>query len=336
MTDIPPVGSRDILVRVKACSICGTDRHIYNWDQWAANRIVPPLIVGHELAGEVVEVGRDTTLVKVGDFISADSHVADYPCPVCRNGQPHICSNLKILGIDTRGVFADYAVIPEEIAWKNDPTLEPGLAAVQEPLGNAVYATLAEPVSGRTVAVFGDGPTGCGAVGTAKAAGAAVVYHIGKHPFRLDIGRKMGADVSFNITEPNTDVVQSILDATDGVGVDVVLEMTGSEKAIRDGLTVLRKGGRFSAFGIPSGPIQMDFAEGVIMKGIRVLGINGRLMWETWFQMAGLIKAGKLDPSPIITHRISLEEYEDGFRAMNAPDRRVCKVVMYPDPKDIP
>jgi len=335
LVDVPPVGPRDVLVKVKATSICGTDRHIYNWDAWAAGRIKPPLIIGHEFCGHVVEVGKEVTLLKVGDFVSAESHIPCGTCVVCRNGQQHICANLKILGIDTPGCFAEYALIPETVAWKNDPDLDPAIASIMEPLGNAVYTVLAEPIAGKSVAIFGDGPAGCNAVGVARAAGAGLIFHVGKHSFRLEIGRKMGADASLNISEPGTDVVKTILEATDGMGVDVVLEMTGSQRAIDEGLRVLRKGGRFSAFGIPSGPVQLDLANGVIFKGARILGINGRLMWETWFQMAGLLKSGKLDPSPVITHRIPLDDFEQGFAAMNSPDRRVGKVVMFPDPADI-
>jgi len=331
---IPTPGPRDVLIKVKATSICGTDRHIYHWNAWAAGRIKPPLTIGHEVAGHVVEVGRDVTLLKVGDFVSAESHIPCTVCPVCRNGQQHICARLKILGIDTPGTYAEYAVIPETVAWKNDPDLDPAIASIMEPLGNAVYTVLAEPVTGLTVAVFGDGPAGLNAVAVARAAGAGTIFHIGKYPFRLELGRKMGSDVALNITDPATNVVQTILEATDGFGVDVVLEMTGSQQAIDDGIKVLRKGGRFSAFGLPSGPVQIDL-NGLVFKGARILGINGRLMWQTWFQMAGLLRSGKLDPSPVITHRIPLDDFEKGFQAMDSADRMVGKVVMFPEAADV-
>ncbi len=333
--DIPEPGPRDVLIKVKATSICGTDRKIYHWDAWSAGRIRPPLIIGHEVCGHVVAVGREVTLLKEGDFVSAESHIPCTVCPVCRNGQQHICAHLKILGIDTPGTYAEYAVIPEVVAWKNDPHLDPAIASILEPLGNAVYTVLAEPITGCSVAVFGDGPAGLNAVAVARASGAGTIFHIGKYPFRLDLGRKLGASVSLNSADPAVDVVQAILDATEGYGVDVVLEMSGSQRAIDEGLKVLRKGGRFSAFGIPSGPVQMDLSNGVVFKGARILGINGRLMWETWFQMAGLLRSGLLDPSPIITHRIPLDDFEKGFQAMDSSDRMVGKVVMFPDPADI-
>ncbi|MBC7262761.1 MAG: L-threonine 3-dehydrogenase [Chloroflexi bacterium] len=335
MVDIPTIGPHDVLVKVKATSICGTDRHIYEWNAWAQSRIKPPLIIGHEFCGYVVAVGKDVTLLKEGDFVSAESHIPDTTCPVCRQGAQHICANLKILGVDTPGCFADYAVLPEICAWKNDPDLDPAIASIQEPLGNAVYTVLAEPITGKTVAVFGDGPAGLNAVAVARASGAGTIFHVGKYPFRLDIGKKLGATFSINITEPGVDVVRIILDATEGVGVDVTLEMTGNQDAITQGFAVLRKAGRFSAFGLPSGPIQLDLNNAIIFKGARVLGINGRLMWDTWYQMAGLLKSGKLDPSPVITHKIPLDDFEKGFEAMCAPDRKCGKVVMFPDPADI-
>lgn len=331
---IPEPGPFDVLIKVKATSICGTDRHIYHWNPWSAGRIKPPLIIGHEVCGHVVEVGSHVTLLKVGDFVSAESHIPCTVCPVCRAGQQHICARLKILGVDTPGTYADYAVIPETVAWKNDPDLDPALASIMEPLGNAVYTVLAEPITGLNVAVFGDGPAGINAVAVARASGAGRIFQIGKHPFRLELGRKMGSDVALDITDPATNVVKTILDATDGFGVDVVLEMTGSQQAVDDGIKVLRKGGRFSAFGLPAGPIQLDL-NGLVFKGARLLGINGRLMWETWFQMAGLLRSGKLDPSPVITHRIALEDFQKGFDAMDSSDRMVGKVVMFPDPADI-
>ncbi len=334
MVDIPEPGPRDVLIKVKATSICGTDRHIYHWNPWSAGRIKPPMIVGHEVCGHVVKLGRDVTLLKEGDFVSAESHIPCTVCPVCRNGQQHICARLKILGVDTTGTFAEYAVIPETVAWKNDPDLDPALAAIMEPLGNAVYTVLAEPITGKSVAIFGDGPAGFNATAVARASGAGTIFQIGKHDFRLELGRKAGADYSFNIGQPGTNVVKTILEATDGIGVDVVLEMTGSQQAVDDGIKVLRKGGRFSAFGLPSGPITIDL-NGLVFKGARILGINGRLMWDTWFQMAGLLRSGKLDPSPVITHRIPLDDFEKGFAAMDSSDREVGKVVMYPDPADI-
>jgi threonine 3-dehydrogenase len=327
---VPKIGPREVLVKVRATSICGTDVHIYKWDAWAAGRIKPPLIIGHEFCGDVVEVGSAVRSIKVGDYVSADSHRFDGTCPVCRRGQPHICANLEIFGVDTNGCFAEYVALPESSAWINDPSLDPAIASIQDPCGNAIYAVLVEPVAGQSVVIFGDGPTGLFAVGVASAAGAGLVAHVGKYPRRLAIGKAMGAGLSLNITEPGTDVVRTLLDATEGVGVDVVVEMSGSQQAINEGFAVVRKGGRFSAFGIPSQPISMDLNNQVIFKGVTIYGINGRQLWRSWYQMAGLFKSGALDPSPVITHQISLDDFQRGFDLMTASDRVAAKIVMYP------
>jgi threonine 3-dehydrogenase len=333
--DIPQIGPNEMLIKIKATSICGTDVHIYNWDAWSQGRIKPPLIIGHEFCGHVVEVGQNIRSVQVGDYVSSDSHIPDMTCPVCRQGMPHICANLQILGVDRTGCFAEYIALPEVSIWKNDPSLDPAQASIQDPMGNAVYTALVEPIAGQSVAVFGDGPTGLGAVAVARAAGASTIFHVGKYPARLAIGQKLGADCSLNITQPGTDVLKTIMEATGGWGVDVVLEMTGNQLAIDQGFAVLRKGGRFSAFGIPQGPIQLDLNKAVIFKGARILGINGRLLWETWFQMAGLLKSGQLDFTPIITHKLPFDEWQKGFDLMTATDRQAAKVVLFPDPQDI-
>ncbi len=328
--DIPEITPQEVLIKVKATSICGTDVHIYNWDAWSQGRIKPPLRIGHEFCGHIVAVGRETRGFKEGDFVTSDSHIPDGTCPVCRQGQAHICANLSILGVDRTGCFADYIALPTIALWRNDPALDPAQASIQDPMGNAVYTTLVEPVAGKSVIVFGDGPTGLGAVGVAKAAGASTVFHVGKYPFRLEIGKKMGADVTLNISQPDTDVVKTVMAATGGWGVDVVLEMTGSPRAIDEGFAVLRKGGRFSLFGIPAGPVTLDLNKTMIFKGARVYGINGRILWDTWYQMAGLLKSGRLDFSPIITHQIPLDDWQKGFDLMTAKDRVAAKVVMFP------
>jgi threonine 3-dehydrogenase len=327
----PQIGPREVLVRVRATSICGTDVHIYKWDAWSANRVRPPRIVGHEFCGDVVEVGGAVQSLKEGDYVSADSHRYDGTCPVCRKGHPHICQNLEIFGVDCDGCFAEYVALPETSAWVNDPGLDPAIASIQDPCGNSVYAVLAEPVAGQSVAVFGDGPTGLFAVGVARAAGAGLVAHIGKYPARLAIGRKMGADLSIDIGAEGIDVVGLLHEATGGEGLDVAVEMTGSQRAIDEGLSALRKGGRFSAFGIPAGPITLDLNSQVIFKGLRMYGINGRLLWQSWYEMAGMFRTGALDPRPVITHRIGFDEWQQGFDLMTAQDRVAAKVVMFMD-----
>ncbi|MDZ7815418.1 MAG: zinc-binding dehydrogenase [Planctomycetota bacterium] len=219
---------------------------------------------------------------------------------------------------------------PRSAAWKNSPDLDPVKAAILEPLGNAVYTALAEPITGQDVLVIGDGPAGIAVTGVSRSSGAGKIIHVGKYPFRLDLARKMGADVSINLTEEGVDVVDTVMEETEGMGVDVVLDMVGNQTAVNWALSCVRKGGRISAFGIPGGPIEIDYANGVVFKGSRILGINGRIMYDTWFQMAGLLDSGALDPTPIVTHQIKLEEFQKGFDAMNSSDRKCGKVVMFP------
>lgn len=332
---VPTIGPHDVLVKVRACSICGTDVHIDRWDASVSNWVRPPMVIGHEMCGYVVECGAEVTRVKEGDFVSPDSHLPDWTCDICRRGAPHLCANLEILGIDRPGAYAEYVSLPETGLWKNAPNLDPANASMQDPMGNAVYATLVEPVAGQSVVVFGDGPTGLGAVAVAKAADAAQVIHVGLSPFLLDIGRRLGADVSLNAGDPGIDIVGEIRDRT-GCGADVVLEMSGSAKAIRQGLAAVRPAGRYSAFGLPSQATEIDWQHEVIFKGTRILGITGRMLWQTWEQMASLLASGRLDFSPIVTHRLPFTEFRHGFDLLEAADRRAAKVVLYLDDADLP
>lgn len=326
--DIPPLGSQDVLIKVRAASVCGTDLHIWEWDSWAQGRLHLPRRFGHELAGDVVEVGETVSQVRPGDYVSADSHIVCGYCHQCKTGLQHICSNLKILGVDADGCFSEYVAVPQSSVWKNTPTLPPEIACVQDALGNAVYATLAEGVSGKTVAVFGCGPVGLFSIGVARGSGAGPIYAVDQNEYRLGLARKMGASQLLRSDGP---VVEAIMAATGGVGVEVLLEMSGSPEAISQGFQVLAKGGRFTAFGIPKEPVpQFDLANQVIFKGVRILGINGREMFRTWYQMASLLNSGALDPSPVITHTFSLEEYETAFELLRSPSKECGKVVLIP------
>ncbi len=329
VSPIPSPGPHNVLVRVKATSICGTDVHIYQWDPWADSRIKNiPQILGHEFAGEVVEIGREVKHIKVGDTISAETHIPCGECLQCLTDQMHICSNLNILGVDIDGCFAEYASIPEVVCWKNSPDIPFEYASVQEPLGNAVYATLVEDVAGKSVAVIGEGPTGLFAVGVARISGATEIFVLGRNRFRLEIARKMGADHIIFIDE--VDAVNYVLEKTKGIGVDVVLEMAGAQQAIDDGLKIIRKGGRFSAFGIPSGNVKMDYANGIIFKGIKLYGINGREMFRTWFKVRNFLASKRLDISPVVTHKFPLSGFSEGFRVLTEGDRNCGKVVLLP------
>jgi len=323
---VPTVGHNDVLVRVQAAAICGTDKHIYEWDAWAASRIRPPRIIGHEVAGVVEEVGSEVTAVRAGDYVSLEGHIVCGHCFQCRNNQQHICANLAILGVDTDGVFAEYVVAPQHNVWKNDRRLPADVASMQDAMGNAVYTALSGEIVGNTVAVIGCGPIGLAAILVCQASGAKAVYATDVSEYRIQMATRLGATMVLN--PQKTDVVKAILDATDGVGVDVVLEMSGVQSAIGQGFQMLRKGGRVSLLGLPPGPVMMDLGNWVIFKGATVLGINGREMFRTWDKMAALQVSGKVDFSPIITHRFPLTEFEQGFALMKSG--QCAKVVLFP------
>lgn len=323
---VPTIKPREVLVKVLATSICGTDVHIYNWDEWSQTHVKPPMTFGHEFAGEVVAVGAEVTDVKLGDYVSAECHIVCGTCFQCRTGQKHCCQDYKILGVDIPGCFAQYVAVPAKNAWKNDRSVPPEIASLQDPLGNAVHTALAGELIGNTVAVIGCGAIGIFAVGIAKAAGAAAVYALDINDYRLGLAKSMGADEVINSRE--VDPVAEINRLTAGAGVDVVLEMSGNPHAIRQGFEMLRNGGRYSMLGVPSKPMELDIAKSIIFKGATVNGITGRRMYDTWYKSSALLKSGKLDISPIITHRFKLEEFEKGFELMNAGE---CgKVILIP------
>ena len=329
--DIPKVKPDEVLVKVKATSICGTDAHIYNWDEWSQSRIKPPMIFGHEFAGEVVQVGDLVKRIKVGDHISAETHIPCGHCFQCLTGKQHICQNLKILGVDTDGCFAEYVAIPEVCAWKNDKSIPPEIASVQEPFGNATYTVMESRVSAKIIAIMGDGPIACFATGIARAVGAAKIFAVGEFPYRVNLLKKMGADVALSILTHDT--VKEIMDATSGEGVDVVLEMTGAQKAIDDGFKILKKGGTFTAFGIPPSKIELNLNDSVIFKNANIIGISGRLMFDTWFQLSNLLKFKKVDISPVITHKMPLKDFHKGMEAVISKKREAGKVVFFPEAK---
>jgi threonine 3-dehydrogenase len=323
---IPSPGPGQVLVKVQAASVCGTDLHIFNWDQWAQGRIHPPLIPGHEFAGVVAGNGRGVTTVKEGDLVSAEMHVACGKCMQCRIGEAHICQHVRILGVDEDGAFAEFAIIPETNIWKLSPSIPHEYASLLDPLGNAVHTVLSGPIAAQTVAVTGCGAIGLFSIAVAKACGAAKVFAVEVNDHRRAVAEKMGADVVLN---PLTDnVVERIKDETNGTGVDVLLEMSGVATAIRTGFAALRTGGRASLLGIPSKPFELDFAKDIIFKGAIVLGINGRKMFETWFQMEALLATGKLNLEPVITHRLRLSEFEQAMELLRTGE--AIKVVLRP------
>src|SRR5260221_5085046 len=306
----PAYGRTEVLVKVKVASICGTDLHIYEWDRWDQGRIHPPLIPGHEFWGEVVAFGDEVTSVKEGDFVSAEMHGACGKCLQCRTGEAHICQNVKIIGVDSDGAFAEYVVIPESNIWKLDAAIPEEYASILDPLGNAVHTVLAGEIAGKTVAITGCGPIGLFSIAVARAVGASTIFALEVNEHRRKVAKQMHADY---VLDPTKDDVRSIvMERTGGLGVDVVLEMAGHPDAIRTGFDIVRRGGRISLLGLTSKPIALNFSEDIIFKGITIQGINGRRMYQTWYQMTALLKAGKLDLHPAITDRIAMKDFSKG------------------------
>ena len=324
----PQAGADDVLLKVKAASICGTDLHIYKWDSWAQSVIKPPLILGHEIAGEVVEVGARVEGLEVGDLVSVESHIPCGKCYQCRHELRHICDNLQIVGVHRAGGFAEYLSIPAVCGWKNPPGMSVDIAALLEPLGNAVYAASEAQVAGQNVAVFGCGPAGLFTVAACKALGAVKVMAVDVNPKHLEMAAPMGADELLDGADPT--LMDRLESHRGGAGLDIAIDMSGNHKAIVTAIRSLRKGGTLVAFGIPPGPIELNLANDVILPGRRILGIVGRHMFRTWELMQRLIESGKLNPAPIITHRYPLSQFDEAIRVRASTDARVGKVILTP------
>jgi len=324
-TPIPAPGPGEVQLRIEAASICGTDGHIYTWDQWAAENIKPPVILGHELAGRVAATGAGVTRVHEGDLVGVESHLFDGTCSQCRAGQTHLCRNLRVIGAHVNGGYAEFVVIPEANAVESNG-LDPAVVALQEPMGNAVHAAFVEPIAGRTVAVTGCGPIGLCAVGIAKAAGASWVVATDTEPYRLELAARMGADVTLDGKAGDT--TQAILDATGGDGVEVVLEMSGAAAALDSALRFVTRGGRVSLLGIFGEPVTVDLSNLVIEKGVRIYGVFGRRIYDTWERTQDLLRSGALDVTPILTHRFDLADWQQGFDLLGT--RHAGKVVLVP------
>lgn len=313
---IPPVGEGEVLVRVHGASICGTDLHIFDWNEWAKRRISRlPMTFGHEVAGTVEAVGPEVHHLEPGTFIAAETHIACGRCSSCRTGRAHICENLQILGVDTEGAFAEYVVLPAMNAWVVGEGIHPDVASIMEPFGNAVHAAFGtgggEDIATNAVAVIGCGPIGLFAVGIARSLGAWKVIAIEPNDYRREMASTMGADLLIDPTA--ADPVDGVMGATNGGGAEVVLEMSGNASAIDQGTRMLSRGGRMSLLGLPDGPVTLDLADQVIFKEARLQGITGREMFRTWQQTTTLLSTGRVDVSPVITHRFPLEKFEDAF-----------------------
>jgi threonine 3-dehydrogenase len=266
----------------------------------------------------------------VGDYVTADSHIVCGACQVCKMGLQHICQNLKIFGNEVDGSFAQYVAVPETSLWHLSRDVHPDIGGIMEPLGGATQAVLIEPVTAQSVVIYGDGPMALLAAGVARASGARKVYLVGMVASRLEIAKRMGADMVFNITD-KLDYVQVIKDETQGVGADVVIEMAGAPASVKNAFDTVRKGGRVTLFGITPKPVEMDINFAVTLRQVTVRGVAGRHMWDTWRLVDGLLASGQLDPSPVITHRLPLEDFDQGFRLLTTGSREGVKIMLHPN-----
>ena len=323
---VPTCGPGELLLRVKRAGVCGTDLHIVEWDRWSQGRLKPPVTLGHEFVGEVIERGAGVTQFELGDHVSCESHIVCQHCTACRTGNAHVCPNTRILGVDVNGGFAEMVTVPAANAWRAPANVPIEVAAVMEPLGNAVHTAFAGPLSGCNIVVTGCGPIGLFAVGVARAAGAARVFASDVSPFRLDLARKMQADVVIDPSKERLD--ERVRELTGGEGADGVLEMSGNPNAVRDGLAALRNGGRLSLLGLPKEAFELDWNRLVIFKGVTMHGIIGRRMYETWYQMDNLLGSGRLDIRPAITHVMPMAEFDQAIALLRSGN--AGKVVLVP------
>lgn len=327
-TDIPKIKPDELLIKIHRTSICGSDLPIYNYTGWAKTRIKIPFIFGHELCGEVVEIGEKSRGFNKGDFVSVESHIFCGLCYQCRNDQRHVCANMKILGIDSPGGFAEYAAIPARCAWKHPDDKFKDIGSIMEPLGNAVYTVLVEDVVGKSVLVIGCGPQGLFAIDIAKACGASKVIAVQGSVFRQKLAQKMGADKVFDSKEP--DLLSKIRNYAGDGGADVVCEMSGNPAGIELGLKAVKNAGRFTAFGLTGDKVSLDYSNDIVFKGIRIYAIAGREVFKSWYQMENLLRSGAINPKPVITHEFHFEDYKKAFEVMMDKQKRCGKVLLVP------
>ncbi|MCE5310235.1 MAG: L-threonine 3-dehydrogenase [Acidobacteriales bacterium] len=309
----PTIGINDVLIRIHKTGICGTDLHIYEWDEWAQATIPVPMTVGHEFVGEIVEVGSNVADFRPGELVSGEGHVVCGRCRNCLAGRRHLCAKTAGIGVNRPGAFAEYLSLPMTNIWRLNPSVPEEIAAIFDPFGNAVHTALSFPVLGEDVLVTGAGPIGIMAAAVARHAGARYVVITDLNPYRLELARKMGVTLAVNPTETTLKEVQKELGMQEGF--DVGMEMSGNAVAFREMLANMSHGGRIAMLGIPSHEMNMDWRT-VIFNMLTIKGIYGREMYETWYKMTVMIESG-LDITPVITHRLDYTEYEQGFAAMH-------------------
>jgi threonine 3-dehydrogenase len=329
LSDIPTpkIGPDDVLIQVKAAAICGTDIHIYGWNEWAAQRIKLPMTFGHECCGEVMQVGERVTHLHPGDLVAVETHVPCGHCFQCQTGHQHVCEHMKIIGVHTEGAFAEYASIPAVCGWKLAPDTDPELGAIMEPMGVACHGLLAEAVDGKSVAIVGCGPIGIFGAQVAVALGAHPLFVLEVKPDRLSMAQRI-VPQAVGLNPAEQDSVAAVRKATGGRGVDICVELSGSVPGTRLAFDLLRVGGRISLVGLTGKPVSLSTSDDIIYKEATVIGTTGRLMWETWWQMDRLLASGQFDPRDVITHRFSLEDHGEAFEL--ARSGKAGKIILTP------
>ncbi len=311
---IPEIGVNDVLVKIKKTAICGTDIHIYNWDEWAQNTIPVPMAVGHEFMGEIVALGDEVSGFAIGDRVSGEGHITCGHCRNCRAGKRHLCRNTIGIGVNRQGSFAEYLSIPASNVFLLSEKISDDVAAILDPLGNATHTALSFDMVGEDVLITGAGPIGIMAVAIAKHIGARLVVISDVNEYRLDLAKKMGADRTINVMKESISDVMPTLGIKEGF--DVGLEMSGNPQAFNDLLTTMNHGGHVAILGIPPSETAINWNH-VIFKGLMLKGIYGREMFETWYKMSSLIQAG-LNIAPIITHHFPVDDFQEAFDVMRS------------------
>ncbi len=311
---VPEPGINDVQIKVLKTGICGTDLHIYEWDDWAKATIPVPLVIGHEFVGQIARVGSNVNDFQVGEIVSGEGHVVCGRCRNCMAGRRHMCKDTSGVGVNRAGAFAEYIVLPMTNIWRHDPKIDLDLAAIFDPFGNAVHTALQFPVMGEDVLVTGAGPIGIMAAAVARHAGARYVVITDVNPQRLELAKKVGVTRAVNPKDQSLADVQKELGMTEGF--DVGLEMSGNAQAFNDMIASMCHGGKIAMLGIPAKEMSIDWKK-VIFKMLTIKGIYGREMYETWYQMSVLVESG-LDLKPVITHRLPWQDYEKGFAAMKS------------------
>lgn len=324
---VPAVGPDDVLVRIKAAAICGTDIHIYGWNDWAAQRIKLPMTFGHEICGEVVEVGERVANLKPGDLIAAETHIPCGKCYQCHTGNQHACESMVILGVHMEGCFSDYAAIPSICAWKLPNDMDPELGALLEPMGVGVHGLLVDPLQVGSVAIIGCGPIGIMTAQVAATLGAHPLFILDINEERLAMAQRI-VPQAIGVNSAKGDAVATVKEMNGGRGVDLSVELSGSGPGTRLAFDMIRMGGQINIVGLNGTPVPINTCNDIVYKEATIKGTTGRMMWKTWHQMERLLASKKFDPRQVVTHRFKLADYVDAFEL--ALSGKAGKILLFP------